>query len=94
MNLLNQCVFFTSHESIIRVAIFSQCVSLIEFNRWEDQCLNIIKKLQKKKEKRKNCKKPKVAKKGRMKKRDPFCDQFTNGYKLTIEMGNIKNLTS
>ncbi len=94
MNLLNQCVLFTSHESIIRVAIFSQCVLLIEFNPWEDQCLTIINFLQEEKRFKKIVKNQRWQKGKKKKKSGPFCDQFTNGYKWTIEMGNIKNHTS
>jgi hypothetical protein len=63
MNLLNQCVLSTSHESIIKVAIFSQCVSLIEFNPGVGSMPYYHKCFTRRKNQKKICKKSKVVKK-------------------------------
>ncbi len=34
-------VFFTSHDYVVRITFFFQCLSLIELNAREDECLVI-----------------------------------------------------
>jgi hypothetical protein len=58
----------------------SQCVSLIELNAWKDEWLVIIKALQK------GEKRPKKGK-GKRKRSDLVCGQYTNVHKLGAKQG-------
>jgi hypothetical protein len=57
-------VIFTSHEYLVKVIIFFQCVSLVELNPWEHEWLIVIQALQEGKMKAK-----KSTKKGKKKKK-------------------------
>jgi hypothetical protein len=48
-------MLFTSHEYVIRVTTFFQCVLLIELNAHKDEWLVAIKKLLKRKLENKKC---------------------------------------
>jgi len=52
MNILNH-VSFTSHEYVVRVAIFLKIVLFFKTNAWEDEWLVTIKVLQERKRKEK-----------------------------------------
>ncbi len=69
---IKSCVFSTSlHQYVVRVATFSQCLSLIKLNAQENKWIVAIKILIKEKIARKN------------NYNDSICSQYTNAYNLS-----------
>ncbi len=59
MNILNHMCFFTSHDYVVRITFFFQCLSLIELNAREDECL-VIRVLQEGNNKNKESREKKI----------------------------------
>jgi len=55
-------VFFTSHDYVVRITFFFQCLSLIELNAREDECL-VIRVLQEGNNKNKESREKKIEEK-------------------------------
>ncbi len=68
----------TSHEYVVGVTTFSQCVSLIRLNVWDDEWLVAIEALQEGENENKDL----ARKKEEEKKSDLVCEQYINASKL------------
>jgi len=76
-------VFFTSHDYVVRITFFFQCLSLIELNAREDECL-VIRVLQEGNNKNKESR----EKKNRRKRIDLVCGNTPMlAYLVQIKMG-------
>jgi len=69
----------TSHEYVAGATTFSQCVSLIGLNVWDDEWLVVIEALQ---EGEKENKYLVRKKEGKKRKSDLVCEQYINASKL------------